>query len=368
MKCITSGTMQAYIDGELDITMKKEVQKHLETCERCGKEYEQLKKTDDFVYGKLTAYKEYCGENYIPAGKTWTGGKAKNETEQEPSGKSKKRWPVLKLNKAMTAACIVVVLTLCIAIQPVRAFISEALNIFRVENVKSLQISYSDMEEIRMLLEQKEGEVDLENFGKITTEGFSVQELTLEKASSTRAPALLLPPGADEGNIEIQLTQPGIVAFTMNVGNVNAALKSLGSDKLLPDRLDGKTFTAHFAAQAEYLYHEGESFIFVMQAQAPELAVPAEVNVDELYECLAELPILPEDMKRQIRTIQDWKNTIYLPVLGEPQEITLRGSQGFISEKRDKGWMLVWYENGTIFSAEGNTGKEDLIQFAESLR
>lgn len=368
MKCITSGTMQAFIDGELDIAMKKEVRNHLEICKRCGKEYEQLKKADDFVYGKLTTYKEYCGEHYNPAGKTWSVGMVKNEAEQEPSGKNVKRRPVLRMNKAMTAACIAAALTLCVAIQPVRAFISEALNIFRVENVKSLQISYSDMEEIRRLLEQKRGEIDIENFGKITTEGFSEQELSLEKASSVRVPALLLPPGANEGNIKIRLTQAGIVTFTMNVGNVNAALKSFGSERLLPDKLDGETFTAHFAAQAEYRYSEGENSFFVLQAQAPELAVPAEVNVDELYECLAELPILPEDMKRQIRSIQDWKNTIYLPVVGESREITLRGLQGFISEKMDGGWMLVWYENGTVFSVEGNAGKDAIIQFAESLR
>lgn len=367
MKCVEIGTIQAYIDGELDISMKKKVQKHLEECDKCGTAYIELSKTDDAVFQKLSAYKQYCDENFTPCGKFGISQAVEGEVKQRTKGKNMVLQLVRKYKKAVTAASVAVILTTCIAVQPVRAFISEALNIFRVENVKSLQISLADMEDIKKQLEQKEEEIDIKNFGKITTEGFEELKLPVQEAKTLADPTVLLPSETD-GNIDINVIQSGRMSFTMNVENVNEALKSFGAEKLLPENLDGKTFTAYFAAQVEYQYHENNNDYFVMQTEAPELTVPADVNVDEMYDCLLELPILPEDIKHKLKTIQDWKNTVYLPVVGEAQEITVRGAEGFIAQKADNGWMVIWYDNGTIFSVESNAGKEDTIEFVERLR
>jgi hypothetical protein len=371
MKCIGIGEIQAYIDGEPDISRKKEIEHHLETCEKCAKEFEKLKTTDNAVFEKLSVYNQFCAENYKPSGKCGNKNTAANPSPrktQETQEKSKAGWFIIKYKKAISAACVAVILTLCVAVQPVRAFISEALNIFRVENVKSLQISFSDMEDIRRQLEQKTGDIELDQFGKIESEGFAEQKLSVREAKALEDPAVLLPPEAKEDNIDIHVTQSGLLSFTMDVENVNEALKSFGAEKLLPGNLNGKTFTAQFAAQVEYLYHEDGGFYSVMQTRTPELAVPADVDVDQMYDCLAELPILPEDMRHQLKSIQDWKNTIYLPVAGEPQEVVIQGAKGFIAEKKNGGWMLVWYDGGTLFSVEGNAGKEELTDFAESLR
>lgn len=369
MKCVGTGTIQAYIDGELELSEKKEIQKHLEECEKCGREYETLKKTDDMVFARLSAYKQYCGENYAASGKySYSGSREPRYNEKKTDRTVKSKGFIIKYKKAFTAACVAAVLTICVTVQPVRAFISEALNIFRVENVKSFQISYADIEEIQRKLEEKEGDIELENFGKIMVEGFTEQRLTVDEAKAANGPAILLPPGAKDDNMELILSQPGMITFTMEVKNVNEALKSFGSKKLFPDSLDGKTFTAHFAAQSHYTYYEGGSFFSVEQTKSPELAVPSDVDVEEMYDCLAELPILPEDIRRQLQSVKDWKNTIYLPVTSEPQELEINGAKGFIAERKNGGWMLVWYDQSTFFCVEGNAGKEEIIRFAGSMR
>ena len=164
MKCVEAGDIQAYIDGELELSRKKEIQKHLEECEKCHREYITLKKTDDLVFEKLSAYKQFYEENNTVTSRNHSkqrqeqmmqgtsnpdrASKHQNVQNREPGYKAEKqnknaknKGIIFKYRKAFIAASVAAVLTICVTVQPVRAFISDALSIFRVENVKSFQIS-----------------------------------------------------------------------------------------------------------------------------------------------------------------------------------------------------------------------------------
>ena len=376
MKCIDSGTIQALIDGELDISVKKSVEKHIIGCEKCNKAYESLKKSDDFAFGKLTDYRQFCEENHMPDirkrdtitqdSREYNG--KKPDTAVLTMGKEVKGF-MFKYRKIAAAVCLAASITLCVTVQPVRAFISEALSIFRVENIKGFKVSFADMEEIRQKLAQKKGEIDIDSIGKIKREGFQVRKVSMDEVKNAAGFPVLLPLDAKDGNIEITATEPGRISFTMKVGNVNEILKSFGAQRLLPENLDGKTFTADFAYQVNYSYNKGGSYYFVTQTRSPELAVPADVNVDEIYDCLIKLPILPEDMQRQLKSIKDWKSTVYMPVVdSEPQEVDINGAKGFIAENKNGGWTLAWYDEGTIYSIYSSAGKEDMLRLAGSMR
>jgi anti-sigma factor RsiW len=69
MKCPDSGTIQAYIDGELDIKNKKEVENHIINCNDCTHLYKSLKSNDDFVFEKMTSYKNYNEAQFFKTGK-----------------------------------------------------------------------------------------------------------------------------------------------------------------------------------------------------------------------------------------------------------------------------------------------------------
>lgn len=374
MKCIDSGTLQAYIDGELDISLKKDVERHISSCEKCTKAYENLKKYDDFAFAKLTSYRQFCEENYIPdireksaANADNSGYNPENPDLTVPIMRKGVTGFMFKYRKVAAAVCIAAVITTCATVQPVRAFISDALSIFRVENVKGFKVSYADMEELRRKLAQKEEEIDIESIGKIQREGFGTQKVSGDEARAEAGFPVLLPQDAED--IGINAMEPGRISFTMKINNVNEALKSFGAQRLLPENLDGKTFTADFAYQVNYSYNKDGNNYYVTQTRSPELAVPADVNVDEIYDCLTELPLLPEDMQRQLKSIKDWKNTVYLPVVdAEPQEVDVNGAKGFIAGKKDGGWMLAWYSDETIYSIESSAAKDDILGLARSMR
>ncbi len=374
MKCIDSGTIQALIDGELDISVKKDVEKHLADCEKCKDAYDGLKRNDDFAFGKLTAYREFCQEIPAAGGKDSAG---MNNKEHKVPGtgtgvqarKKKAKGSMFKYRKIAAVACIAAFLTLCATVQPVKAFISDALSIFRVEGVKGFGISFADMEEIRQKLEQGEGEIDIDSVGSIQRQGFEGRTVSMKDIKNAADFPVLLPPEVEDGGIDIRITEPGQISFTMKVGNVNEALKSFGAQKLLPSNLDGKTFTAGFASEVNYTYNENGSLYHISQTRAPELTVPSDVNVEEVYDCLVDLPILPQEVQQRLKSIKDWKDTIYLPVINaEPQEVSINGAGGFIAGSEQGGWIVAWYNGGVIYRIDGNAGREDILRLAESMR
>lgn len=150
----------------LDISVKKDVEKHIKSCEKCSEAYDSLKKSDDFAFGKLADYRQFCEENYMP---DFRKQDAMTLDSRECSGKKPDtvvmtmskgvKGFMFKYRKIAAVVCLVATITMCATVQPVKAFISDALSIFRVENIKGFKVSFADMEEIRKKLAQKEEEI-----------------------------------------------------------------------------------------------------------------------------------------------------------------------------------------------------------------
>ena len=93
-----------------------------------------------------------------------------------------------------------------------------------------------------------------------------------------------------------------------------------------PAEVDGKTFRIDFSRQVMLSYNiEGKKNIGLTEIKAPEISVPQGVDVDALYASLVELPVLPENMQKQLKSIKDWKSTLYIPVMEKDTRVS-RGS------------------------------------------
>jgi hypothetical protein len=360
VKCIKPGIIQAYIDGELDIAGKKDIEKHIGECEKCRESYNRLKNTDDFVFEKTSVYKQHYAKCAVPQ----TDNKFVAVTDKAGPG----FFP--KFRKVIGAACICLAVAVCVTIQPVRAFITNALSIFRIENIKGLNISLADLEEIRSRLAAKENEINIENMGRIVMDGFITSEVSMEEVKTFKDFPVILPESPGNGSISLSTVSPGYIEFTLDIANVNSVLKSFGSDKLLPESLDRKTFSAYFPRRLIMDYITGGKHYGVLQFASPEFTVPEGVDVDEIHDCMLELPIIPQDLQDQLKTIRDWKSTMYVPVVGpETEDININGSAGILSTTHDgEGYIAVWYREGIIYYVESNTGKDDIIRFANSLK
>src|SRR5665647_350785 len=118
-------------------------------------------------------------------------------------------------------------------------------------------------------------------------------------------------PGGYSGP-EISLDSGGTMNFTLNTVNVNQLLQSFGSEKLLPDELNGRTFTVVMTPQITAAYNgAGNSEVVIGQGRSPELLASGS-DVMAIRDSLLALPFLPEDLRSQLASINDWQHTCLL--------------------------------------------------------
>jgi hypothetical protein len=128
--------------------------------------------------------------------------------------------------------------------------------------------------------------------------------------------------------------------------------------------------------------------VFLDIVKTPEIVVPEGVNVDKVIDALANLPFLPENIKRQIASVTDWKETLPVPAPMEPnvetKEITIRGNKGILMVEKSGPYFatLGWTENGVMYNLtiwpnpvgdnKNSLTKEEvintLVQIANSMR
>ena len=112
--------------------------------------------------------------------------------------------------------------------------------------------------------------------------------------------------------------------------------------------------------------------LVVGQVQAPQLDVPAGVNVDALKDAVIGSGLLPPELVKAISGIRDWKTT--LPLLaptghGEViREVAVDGATAIVATRTGNPLVtVVWVRDGVIHGVASNLGEAPTLQVARSL-
>lgn len=367
MKCPDIGVLQAYVDCELDLEVRKEVESHISQCKACEAKYLELKENDDFVFDKMKVYKQYFEDSVMKPENTYKEEGIADENKNIKRGVS---YYMIKYKKIAAIACTAAVVATCITVQPVRGAISNVLSIFRVQNVKGLKISLDDLESIQRKLQRGEKDINIENMVKIKSTGGEKSKILVEEAKKIKNFEVMFPQDIMDEDLKVTAIEDMNMEFVLDVENVNSAIKMVGGTRLFPENIDGKPIMVNIPKNISMFcdLDEGKEIIF-NQTKAPVIEVPEGVDVDEIYNSLVELPILPANLQNQLKSIKDWKNTIYIPVIEDDmEEITINGRNAYAFSNGDKSSGVVWANNGVIYTLSGNVGKDKIISIAESMR
>ena len=113
-------------------------------------------------------------------------------------------------------------------------------------------------------------------------------------------------------------------------------------------------------------------FLVVGQFQAPQLDVPAGVDVDALRDAVIGSGLLPPELVKAISGIRDWKTT--LPVLapsgrGEViREVPVDGVTAILATRSGSPLVtVVWVRDGIIHGVASNLGEGATLQVARTL-
>ncbi|MDI6824188.1 MAG: hypothetical protein QME87_07525 [Bacillota bacterium] len=291
----------------------------------------------------------------------------------------------MAVRRVAAVVVAVAVVVAALSFEPVRTAAGEFLDVFRVKRLKVVTITPQDMAQLQELL-QRGGTADLESFGRVDVTGEAASRtVTASEAEEALGYPLRLPHRRLLGPYEDPLFQLDVlptVSLTLNVGNVNTFLRSLGSRDLLPATLEGKTFTIKGYPVCTAIYRSRAGHLRVIQGRSPELIVPPGVDVAAVRTALLGIPGLPENLSRQLESITDWRHTLPIPAVeGTCIHVTVNGSPGvFWSIPEDQPpsgastpgtpthpSTLFWEEDGVLYAIQGRLLLSQAMDLARSM-
>jgi len=370
MKCPDTGTWQAYLDGEVTEQERLLLHEHSQNCQQCTAALNELNHLESWSNSRLSTYG--AATDRMAAAQTSL---STDETKNNKAGTNLKGaiWMRRGLRKWAAVAASIVMLTTALTITPVQQAVANFLSIFRVQQIEVVQLNPGDMQQMANAIESKVGEVDLQQFGKVEIKQKPEQKrLPLDNISSEVPFDFKLPAFTPAGFMPEQaasIITGGKSEFQFNVEQVNSLLKSLGSSTLLPESLEGKTFSISTPAivQVKYLAPDGQRSFSYSQFESPEIIAPSGVDPNALRAALLDLPILPDDLRTQLAGIEDWQHTLILPSVQGTEELMINGKKAIFARSNGDLTSLLWLDDGVIYQLRGSLDRAEALEIANSL-
>jgi hypothetical protein len=196
------------------------------------------------------------------------------------------------------------------------------------------------------------------------TVGFSI--LTPDPAT--------LPAGVDKTPL-VRVVPGSQVRFTFDKNKARAYFQSSGHPEVsLPDKFDGATLVVSIPSAAVLEYGDKASKNALIVGEAGELVVDVEggkVSLPEMRDFLLGLPGLPPTVVSQLKQIQNWNETLPIPVPVDQvhwQSDTFNGNQGLLlKDNSGVASAALWHQSGHLYGVAGSLKSSDLKPIAESL-
>ncbi|MNM58382.1 hypothetical protein D3C81_696130 [compost metagenome] len=281
---------------------------------------------------------------------------------------------MLKNKKTTALICTAILAVAIINGQTVNAAISKTLSIFRAQDLKGVTVTLDDIQQIQSKLSSGQGEISLEKMGNIKVQGGQKKVSSKEDVKNITDVTVAFPSVLDGVVPSVNVVEPTAIEFTLKAENVNEIMKSYGATKLLPANIDGKTFKIDFASQVTMNYSINNKPITIMETKSPEITVPDDVDIDAVYDAVVEMPIIPQRLQSQLKSMKDWKSTLYIPVIeSEMTEVNINGAKGYMSKdygnsEENSESAVIWYDKGIIYVVSGQVDSEELLKIAKSVK
>lgn len=227
---------------------------------------------------------------------------------------------------------------------------------------------------------------------------------TMGKASPTEVPStdalashsgltLKLPqassiPEALRGTRRYYITPEAELRFTLDRAKATAYLSSIGKgDFVFPQKMDGVSLIVNVPKTALIAYGDNLAAmdkdqtlaggaspkqLIIGQSNLVTAGTDGKVSLDELRDFLLSLPGLPADTVRQLRSIQDWRTTLPIPVGISSmtwRDATIAGNQGLLfGDVNGRLSAGIWQANNTLFGVGGTITTDELMKVAAGLQ
>ena len=291
---------------------------------------------------------------------------------------------------AAVALSVAAVFLIAFSFPAVRAVAQQFLDLFRVQRFVAVS---ADPERIKQI-------------ARITNEGFDLKSLLSRNVKVVKEPGKLQPVDSVAAaeqltglTVQLPATLPGgVVQEQMLVGGEGAleftadttllqdVLDALDlRDVLVPQQLNGAVVKVRMPPRVMTKYQRnGMARAFLLQAASPEISLPQGVHLPEIVEIALRILGMSLDEARQYAYSIDWHGTLLVPVPADVasfREVEVGASRGLLIEVNDQarpgtsriprgeqGSMVLWSDDGKVFSLSGTINKRDLLQMASTIQ
>ena len=181
-----------------------------------------------------------------------------------------------------------------------------------------------------------------------------------------------LPDGFD-GDAEVWVTEAGSATYTMNTDKAQAIVDEMGIPiYALPDSsaFPEMTFSVNLEAAVVQSWTAADgSMLMAGQTVSPTISYPDGLDMDMLREDILRLPGLPTDLVAQLRAIDDWEETLIIPVPedAKTENVTINGEAGLLIIAED-GSAIVWQKDGILYAVAGQVSADAVRDVADSMQ
>lgn len=385
---LTQGQMRAYHDGEFDEASFDEVRQHLEKCNRCRMESDEILARSTFA---REAFSTLAGQ---PAAEPTPANLARARLQRQIDTK-KERFPMLRnffrnlSRPAWVGLTILVLLAVSLAFPQVRAFADDFLALFRVEQVTFVTVDSDALPNIMNQSARFETlfteTVEYEEFGEPGPAG-SVEEAQARLGFPVRLPAEL------QGEPSF-FVEPGVSAtYVVDLDMVHTLLDEIGREDLrLPAELDGKRVSVEVNPMLMTMYGNCDSndgydpdmpnsgsrsnCTVIGQMQSPVISGPSNLDLTAIGEVyLQVLGMEPEEAHSFAQTV-NWASTFVVPLPIQEadyyREINVDGAQGTVIGHRSGSkteYMAFWVKDGVLYFLGGPGTYQTATRIGNSLQ
>ena len=274
---------------------------------------------------------------------------------------------------AAAVAVVAVLLGGVLATPAGRAVATELLGQFRVQKFALITVAPQDPVANFASLEQFGALHVPEDMQDGGTEATSVAAAAEQVGFTVLQPSHL--PSGLSADPQVHTTPTSTVSFTVDRDKALAYLAEQGhSDVSVPEALDDSTIHLTIAAAVLLIYGDdaGQVSLVVGQSPSPTVTVSGDATLEQFRSFLLSLPGLPADTVAQLRAIDDWTQTLPIPVPQDEavsQHVTVDGAPGVsVQDAQTRHGVVLWQRDGMVYGVGGSYDEQELLAVAASLQ
>ncbi len=406
MRCEEPGVLRAYLDGELDTVACTRMAGHLTVCEDCRRQLEQMRADANLTntaFHLLPSEDDISSAGEASAWSALQARLARPSSAPAPYGNplsSHSQSPALAPHKVASkpdtaqfggiwrmvtsmisprqrmvfAGALMSLLIVGLLILPGgRAAAIDFLNLFRVQRFAVVTVDPNQPFDALRHLEHL-GAVNIpahrapSNDVNLTPEAAGVRTMMQVKVPATLPAGMATKP-------QVSIFPGSEASFTVERAKAEAYLKSINAPKpAVPTSLDGAKLVVKVPAAVTLMYGDasGQPGLVVAQLKSPTATVEGNASLAEMRDFLLGIPGMPADTVAQLKAIDDWTNTLPVPVPRNRalwKEIPFNGTQALMIADPSAGFSgLMWQKDGVVYAVMSKLSEAQLMSIAQSMK